>query len=43
MTDDNERRRAEIETNLAKIRKTIAESNGIVSQVELRLAEEYRI
>ena len=43
MADDNERKRAEVEEYLAKIRKTIAESNSIISQAELRIAETDRL
>ena len=39
MSDGNQRTKAEIDAYLAKIRKTIAESESIVSGVELRLAE----
>ena len=43
MTDENDRRRAEIDSYLAKIRKTIAESESVVSQAELRIAETDRL
>ena len=39
LSDSNQRTKAEIDAYLAKIRKTIAESESIVSGVELRLAE----
>lgn len=39
MTDDEK----DIETYLARIRKTIAESDAAVSQVELRIAETDRL
>ena len=43
LTDDNERRRNEIDSYLAKIRRTIAESASLVSQAELRIAETDRL
>ncbi len=43
MTDENEKTRAEIDAYLANIRKTIAESEHLVSQVELRVAETDRL
>ena len=43
MEDDNGRNQAEIEAYLAMIRKTIAESERLVSQAELRIAETDRM
>lgn len=42
MTEDQERKRREIEELLARTRKNIAESRELVSQVELRMAETDR-
>ena len=43
MEDDNGRNQAEIEAYLAMIRKTIADSERLVSQAELRIAETDRM
>lgn len=43
MEDDNGRNQAEIEAYLAMIRKTIADSECLVSQAELRIAETDRM
>ena len=43
MAEDNDRKRSEIDAYLAKIRKTIAESERMVSQAELRIAETDRL
>ena len=43
MADGNVKTKAEIDAYLAKIRKTIAESECAVSSVELRLAETDRL
>ena len=41
--DDIKRRQADIEEHLAKIRKTVAESEAMVQQVELRIQETDRL
>jgi len=41
--DDRQRSQAEIESYLAMIRKTIADSERLVSQAELRIAETDRL
>ena len=43
MEDDNGRNQAEIEAYLAMIRKTLADSERLVSQAELRIAETDRM
>ena len=43
MGDDNGKNQAEIEAYLAMIRKTIADSERLVSQAELRIAETDRM
>ena len=43
MTEDRAKSREEIESYLAKIRKTIADSESLVSKAELRIAETDRM
>ena len=43
MTDENGRSKAEMDAYLARIRKTIADSQNLVSQAELRIAETDRM
>ena len=43
MEDENVKNQAEVEAYLAMIRKTIAESERLVSQAELRIAETDRM
>ena len=43
MADDIERNSAEVEAYLARIRKTIADSERLVSQTQLRIAETDRM
>ena len=43
MTDDNAKSREEVNAYLARIRKTIADSQNLVSQAELRIAETDRM
>ena len=43
MTDENRRSKAEMDAYLARIRKTIADSQNLVSQAELRIAETDRM
>ena len=43
MEDNNGKNQAEVEAYLAMIRKTIAESERLVSQAELRIAETDRM
>ena len=43
MTDENGRSKQEMDAYLARIRKTIADSQNLVSQAELRIAETDRM
>ena len=43
MTDEKGRSKAEMDAYLARIRKTIADSNNLVSQAQLRIAETDRM
>ena len=43
MTDEKGRSKAEMDAYLARIRKTIADSQNLVSQAELRIAETDRM
>ena len=43
MTDDNAKSREEVNAYLARIRKTIADSESLVSQAQLRIAETDRM